>query len=130
MMRGTIALSIAWLLAGCVDGEGMQERGYFEGSVAPILAQKCVASGCHSATSSAGALDLTSYAAITARRDLLTPYNGSDYPLLLIKAVGPGALMDRAGKPISVLHAGGAELDVGSEAFDVLEQWIGAGATE
>lgn len=106
------------LAAGCVEATPSEtsQQSYFERGVQPILLQKCAASGCHGNGGSAGALDVTSYDALAMRFDLLAP--ARPYPRLLAKAVGL--------EP----HAAGALLDVGSDAFFVLQNWIDSGATD
>jgi hypothetical protein len=132
-----IVVSIA--ASGC--GDSPEGRTFFERSVTPILDEKCATgtSGCHAINDgdvfgiAAGNLDVTSFAAIQKRRDTLVPFGAYPYPLLLIKAVGPGRLQFQYNgtfRPIDVQHSGGGLIDVGSDAYFVLQAWLDAGATE
>jgi hypothetical protein len=125
-------------------------RTYFERNILPILEQKCVGntSGCHSTNVgdpfdfAAGNLDVTSFENIQKRRDTLTPFGAYPYPLLLIKAVGPGKLKFQYGNvpgmtpatprflDLDVQHVGGAILETGSDAYFTLQTWLENGATE
>ena len=131
-------------------------QSYFDQNIAPILGTpdqpgRCTGttSGCHEANAddpyqfAAGNLDVSSFANIQKRRDVLAPFGAYPYPLLLIKAVAPptedpnnpnklqmlygqnGATID-----IDVLHAGGAVLQVNSSDYLTLETWLNNGATE
>src|SRR5258705_9946332 len=97
---------------------------YYQRNIEPIL-QKCAfnTSGCHAANTddpfsfAAGNFDVTSFANVQKRRDLLAPFGAYPYPLLLIKAVAPALpnpmdpnklYMQYGDKfvPIDVVHAG------------------------
>src|SRR5689334_25434237 len=86
------------VLSGC--GDSPPGRTYYERNIEPILLQKCAGntSGCHSTNAddpyqfAAGNFDVTSFANVQKRRDLLAPFGAYPYPLLLIKAVPTGAL--------------------------------------
>ncbi len=147
MPQGTaaaIGLCIS-LLVAC--GESPPGRTYFERSIEPILKQRCATStaGCHSTNTddpfqfAAGNLDVTSFENIQKRRDVLAPFGAYPYPLLLIKAVGPGLKMPYGTLAdgttprfitIDVQHSGGNLLDVGSDAYFTLQSWLDNGATE
>ncbi len=129
----------AVMLAACEDSP--PGRTFFERNIEPILTQKCAGntSGCHSTNAddpfqfAAGNLDVTTYENITKRRDALAPFGAYPFPLVLIKAVGPGVLqVGYGGKflPIDVQHSGGAVLTPGSDAFYTLQNWLENGATE
>ena len=142
-LLGAVICAIA--VAGCSDSP--KGRTYYERNIEPILVQKCAGntSGCHSTNDgdvfkfAAGNLDVTSFANIQKRRDVLAPFGAYPYPLLLIKAVGPGRLKlqygtDTGGLPtfknIDVQHSGGGIFDVGSDAYFTLQSWLDNGATE
>jgi hypothetical protein len=142
-LLGAVACALA--VAGCSDSP--KGRTYYERNIEPILVQKCAGntSGCHSTNDgdvfkfAAGNLDVTSFANIQKRRDTLTSFGAYPYPLLLIKAVGPGKLKlqygsDGAGLPvfknIDVQHSGGGIIEVGSDAYFTLQSWLDNGATE
>jgi len=136
---------LAALGTGC--GDSPEGRTYFERNVEPILNEKCAGntSGCHAINRDAitgaedpfaivaGNIDVTSFEKIQKRRDALAPFGAFPYPLLLIKAVGPGKLsFDYQGvlRPIDVQHSGGGLIEVGSDAYFTLQTWLDNGATE
>jgi hypothetical protein len=133
--------------AGCSDSP--PGRTYFQRNIQPILTQKCAGntSGCHQANAddpysfAAGNFDVSSFDNVQKRRDLLAPFGAYSQPLLLIKAVAPAMpnandpnalLVNYNGQflPLQVLHAGGAVIDVNSDAYLALQTWIQNGATE
>jgi hypothetical protein len=130
---------------GC--GDSPPGRTYYERNIEPILLQKCAGntSGCHSTNSddpfafAAGNFDVTTFENVQKRRDILTPFGAYPHSLLLIKSVGAGLLKIQYGKdaagnplfpPIDVQHSGGGILDVGSDAYFTLQNWVDNGATE
>lgn len=149
-LRSALALSgalVAATAAGC--GTTPPGRTFYQRNIEPILTQKCTGntSGCHSVNTddpfkfAAGNLDVTSFANVQKRRDALAPFGAYPYPLLLIKAVGPAALSlyysnsSNPGTatnflPIDVQHSGGQILDLNSDAFFTLQNWLQNGATE
>ena len=130
--------------AGC--GDTPPGRTFYQRNIEPILTQKCAGntSGCHSTNAddpykfAAGNFDVTSFENVQKRRDVLAPFGAYPYPLLLIKAVPPGALKlyygEKAGTDkflaIDVQHSGGPVLDINSDAFFTLQNWLENGATE
>ena len=135
-----VCLLVATICLGAACG-GSKGKTFFEREIEPILSQKCAGntSGCHSTNEAdpyqfaAGNLDVTSFEAINKRRDVLIKFGAYPYPLLLIKAVGPTALKIQYGpeiKDIDVQHSGGGILDLGSDAFFTLQNWLENGATE
>lgn len=147
--RGWSLLVVGLCAATAACSDPPPGRTYFDRNILPILEQKCVGntSGCHSTNEgdpfdfAAGNLDVTSFENIQKRRDVLTPFGAYPYPLLLIKAVGPGKLKFQYGNvpgdptmprflTIDVQHVGGALLDTGSDAYFTLQSWLENGATE
>jgi hypothetical protein len=141
-----MALGLA-VVASC--GEPPPGRTYYQRTIEPILIQKCAGntSGCHATNPddafqfAAGNFDVSSFANVQKRRDLLAPFGAYPYPLLLIKAVPTGALkISYISKPntppeqqfreLEVQHSGGPLLDVNSDAFFTLQSWLDNGATE
>jgi len=130
--------------AGC--GDSPPGRTFYQRNIEPILTQKCAGntSGCHSTNAddpyrfAAGNFDVTSFENVQKRRDVLAPFGAYPYPLLLIKAVPAGALKLYYGEkpgtdkflPIDVQHSGGPVLDINSDAFFTLQNWLENGATE
>ena len=137
--RGLIAMWLAGCLAACSDAPPRQT--YYERQIEPILQQSCAGntSGCHAARPddpfqfAAGNFDVTSFANVQKRRDLLRPFGAYQVPLLLVKAVAPASLRVAYGdeaRPMEVVHAGGPIFTVGSEAYQTLLDWTERGATE
>lgn len=122
-------------------GEAPPGRTYYERIIEPILVQSCSggSSGCHVANDddphqfAGGNLDVSSFERLQKRRDVLEPHGVYGYPLLLVKAVGPGVLPLVYGdvdRDLDVVHAGGPIFDVSSDAFLTLLSWLDNGATE
>jgi len=122
---------------------------YFDHFIQPVLVQNCAnnVSGCHRTDSddpfgrAAGNLDVTSYDHIIKRRDLLGTFGAYSYPPLLIKASAPSFIttINPNSLPINyngetldleVAHSGQGVLDVNSDAFGLLLEWLDNGATE
>jgi hypothetical protein len=142
---GLFWVGICLVLAAC--GDSPPGRTYYERNIEPILLQKCAGntSGCHSINEgdpfafAAGNLDVTSFENLQKRRDVLRPFGAYPHSLLLIKSVGASQLRmqygtDMAGNPafpfLDVQHSGGGILDVGSDAYFTLQNWLENGATE
>jgi hypothetical protein len=142
---GLAAAAIAAAAAGC--GDSPPGRTFYQRNIEPILLQKCAGntSGCHSTNTddpyqfAAGNFDVTSFANVQKRRDALAPFGAYAYPLLLIKAAPTGALPlyydtkvtgVSLTRPLEVQHSGGPILDVNSDAFITLQNWLENGATE
>lgn len=135
-----VALAGAGALAGCGD-DGPPGRTFYERNIEPILLQSCASNvaGCHSTNDddpfqfAAGNFDVTSFENVQKRTDLLRTFGPYQVPVLLIKAVGPNVLQfsyNGEFKPIEVQHAGGPNLNVGSDAYLTLLSWLENGATE
>jgi hypothetical protein len=139
------AVLVVSVMAGC--GDSPPGRTYYERNIEPILLQKCAGntSGCHSTnegdtyTFAAGNFDVTSFENVQKRRDVLQPFGAYPHSLLIVKAVGAKALKvqygkDAMGNPafptIDVQHSGGGIIDVGSDAYFTLLNWVDNGATE
>ena len=146
MGKRCILLGICVALASAC-GDSPAGRTYYERNIEPILLQKCAGntSGCHAINEgdqfafAAGNLDVTSFENVQKRRDVLQPFGAYPYALLLVKAVGAQQLRmqygkDMAGNPgfpfIDVQHSGGGIIDVGSDAYFTLQNWLENGATE
>jgi hypothetical protein len=139
-----LALGAALGAASCSRAEDHQATTYYERKIAPILLSSCAASptqsGCHVAAddrgNALGNLDLESYDALAARRDLLLDYGPYGLPALLLKVVPPQQLRltswDDEAQVITtdVAHDAGSLLDVTSVSFSTLEKWIRNGASE
>lgn len=131
------------LVAGCDDRPPAGPQ-YYERVIQPILTQNCVFNqgACHKDDGNGNALgnlDLTSYANITRRRDVLRTYGSFPVPLLLLKASGAmvppipyKGSTDGTTKfyASEIQHAGGATLAVTSSAFLELQKWLANGAAE
>jgi hypothetical protein len=134
-------IAAAAAAAGACGGDSPPGRTFYERNIEPILIQKCASntSGCHSVNSddpfqfAAGNFDVTSFENVQKRRDVLTPFGAYPYALLLIKSVPAGALTMFYGArslAIDVQHSGGPVLDIKSDAFITLQNWLDNGATE
>ncbi|HWU89007.1 MAG TPA: hypothetical protein VN253_17195 [Kofleriaceae bacterium] len=144
LRRGPLAALIALtgailVCTGCSDSP--TGRTFYERNIEPILKQKCAGntSGCHAVREddvsavAAGNFDVTSFENVQKRRDLLAPFGAYPFPPLLIKAVGAKKLKLQYGnvfRDIDVQHVGEGIIDVGSDAFYTLQQWLENGATE
>jgi hypothetical protein len=140
-LLGLASAASITIVVGSSCGDAPPGRTYYERVVEPILVQSCSGgtSGCHAANDddpyqfAAGNLDVTSFERLQKRRDLLEPHGVYGYPLLLVKAVGPGALPLVYGdvdRDLDVVHAGGPIFEVNSDAFLTLLSWTANGATE
>ncbi len=150
MRRATLLLaSLCALGTAAACGDSPPGKTYFERSIQPILRDSCSrgTSGCHAINPespydfAAGNLDVTTFEAIQKRRDVLAPFGPYPEALLLIKAVGPKQLKLQYGfqadgttprfRDIDVQHSGGGtRIDVGSDAYFTLKNWLDNGATE
>jgi hypothetical protein len=138
-----VALTLAATLPmACVTKEPPPTT-FFESNIAPVLSTSCVrsatGSGCHVADSHGNAfgnLDLSSYADVDKRHDLLETYGPYGQPSLLIKNIPPFTVSMQSfdGTVVQVTtdikHAGGPLLDPTGGAFQALKAWINNGATE
>jgi len=159
LRRGLLVALVCALGSGCSECNAPPGQTYYERNIEPILLQKCAGntSGCHAANVddpyafAAGNFDVTSFANVQKRRDVLTRFGAYPQPLLLVKAIAPetvdasdpGARLqfqygtdptDPTGQTpafhdIEVLHAGGAILQLNSDAYFALQTWLQNGAT-
>jgi hypothetical protein len=124
-----------------------QPSTYFDRSIAPILQSSCVrtntGAGCHVADSKGNAfgnLDLTTFAGIDRRRDLLLDYGPYQQPSLLVKNVPSYQVSvslwddaDSAGAirvTTDIRHTGLPIFDPTASAYQTLRRWLSNGATE
>jgi len=137
----TLVLGLALAAAGC-EVRAPTEDTYFDRSIAPILTGSCARSAtgaaCHTSDARGNAfgnLDVSTFAAIDKRRDLLASFGPYDQPGLLLKVVPPMETElrahdgQRATITTDIRHTGGAGLDPASGAFRTLRRWIDNGAT-
>jgi hypothetical protein len=144
--------SLALTVAAVVVGAGAsgacttkqpQSVTYFDQTIDPILQSSCVRAvtgvGCHVADDKGNAfgnLDLTSYAGVNRRRDLLLDYGPYLQPSILVKNVPPFQLAlefwDGTTTNITtdIKHTGGPILDPTASGYQTLRRWIENGATE
>jgi hypothetical protein len=135
------AIVLAVTLTGCTTKEPTPST-YFDRNIAPILENSCVrtntGAGCHVADpkgNAFGNLDMTTFAGVDKRRDLLLDYGPYLQPSLLVKNVGPlqltYATWDGTQEEITtdIKHTGGAILDPTASAYQTLRRWIESGAT-
>jgi hypothetical protein len=137
----TLSVSSACAVGACSTKQP-QPSTFFDRSIAPILQTSCVrtntGAGCHVADpkgNAFGNLDLTLYAGVDARRDLLLDYGPYLQPSMLVKNVAPYqltvALWDgtKVNVTTDVRHTGGPILGTTDSAYQTLKRWIENGAT-
>jgi hypothetical protein len=133
---------VAGVAADACTVKEPQVSTYFDVTIEPILQGSCVHSntgaGCHVADSKGNAfgnLDLSEFAGVDHRRDLLLDYGPYQNPSLLVKNVAPYQLSIQTWDGTSVVvttdikHTGGPILDPTASGFVTLKQWIENGAT-
>jgi hypothetical protein len=138
----TLAVIGAGASGACTTKEP-QTTTYFDQTIDPILQGSCVrtntGAGCHVADSAGNAfgnLDLTGYAGVNHRRDLLLDYGPYLQPSMLVKNVPPYTLQvqlwDGTQVPITtdIKHVGGPILDPTASGYATLRKWIENGAAE
>jgi hypothetical protein len=134
---------VAASVGGACTTKLPQRSTYFDRTIAPILESSCVrtntGAGCHVADDKGNAfgnLDLTAFAGIDRRRDLLLDYGPYQQPSLLVKNVPPYqlsvSLWDDTKIHITtdIKHTGLPIFDSSASAYQTLRRWIGNGATE
>jgi hypothetical protein len=139
-MRGSAFVLLVATACGTGDPPA---RTFYQREIEPILLASCAGTtggGCHRADPAdpfafaAGNLDVTSFANVQRRRDLLTAQGAYGTPALLIKAVGNtgelGITYGGSFRPLEIEHSGGGFLQVGSDAYLTLLEWTDDGATE
>ncbi len=138
------ALCLLLSLPGCKD-QSPAAPMFYENFIQPILTNSCVRNqgGCHENDgkgNALGNLDLTSYANIIRRRDVLRTFGSYPVPLLLLKAAGPqvppiayqgaGDRTMTQSIPSEIQHAGGNTISIDSVAYLELQRWMDGGANE
>jgi len=145
LSRLAAPLCFCLAVSACDTPKPRESATFYERKIEPILQQTCAnsptQSGCHVAAdthgNAFGNLDVTSYASLSKRHDLLVSYGPYLMPGLLAKVAPPFQVRITTwedGPPIVVTtdipHAGGSLVDVTSTSFDALSRWIARGATE
>jgi hypothetical protein len=142
----TLAVVVASGSGACTTKQP-QPSTYYDRSIAPILQSSCVrtntGAGCHVADDKGNAfgnLDLTTFAGVDRRRDLLLDYGPYQQPSLLVKNVPPYqvsvSLWDSADRnsairvTTDIRHAGLPIFDPTASGYQTLRRWIANGATE
>ena len=147
-MRGESLLPLALLAlvgAGASGACTVLEPGpatYFGSTIAPVLQSSCVhtntGAGCHLADARGNAfgnLDVSSFAGVDHRRDLLLDYGPYLQPSLLVKNVPPFQVTVNLwdGSKVTVTtdikHVGGPIFDPTASGYQTLRRWIENGAT-
>ena len=139
MLAGVVAL--ATVPPSCTVKEPTPST-YFDRTIAPILTTSCArgptGAGCHVADAKGNAfgnLDLSTFAGVDLRRDLLVDYGPYQQPALLLKTTSSGRVVltaydgKRAPVTLDVRHTGGPILDATATAYMTLRRWIAGGAT-
>ncbi len=114
------------------------EQHFYDVHIQPIFNSFCVGntSPCHKVDPGTGTalgnLDLSSFAGVQKRRDVLRTYGSYPQPLLLLKALPPESIqIPYRGKfyPSEIKHSGGPALaSATSEAYFELKSWLDNGA--
>jgi hypothetical protein len=138
----TVVTFVSLAPASCTTKEP-DSTTYFDRTISPILTTSCVrtntGAGCHVADNKGNALgnlDVSSFAGLNKRRDLLVDYGPYGQPAMLIKNVDPFQVEVQTydGKKVAITtdikHAGGSILDPTGSAYSTLRRWIQNGATE
>jgi hypothetical protein len=133
---GLLASGALLLALGC-SVKKPPERHFYEQHIQPIFNQFCVGntSPCHAidpvTNTALGNLDLTSFAAVQKRRDVLRTYGSYPQPVLLLKSLPEVSVhipyLDKQYLS-EVRHAGGKGIDPSSDAFYELKRWLDNGA--
>ena len=138
----TLAVVGAGAVGACTTKEPTT-TSYFDRSIAPVLQSSCVrtntGAGCHVADTKGNAfgnLDVSNFAGVDKRRDLLLDYGPYGQPSLLVKNVPPYLVTiqlwdgTQAQVTTDIKHAGAPILDPTASAYQTLRRWIENGATE
>jgi hypothetical protein len=134
--RGAAAAGLVLSAAGCLTKDP-PESHFYDQHIQPILQTFCVGntSPCHAVDQASGTalgnLDLTTFAAVQKRRDVLRTYGSYPHPLLLLKAVPDEQVSipyRGASYKSEIRHAGGKPIEVNSDAFFELKRWLDNGA--
>lgn len=141
-LAAAVAAFVALLPTSCTTKEP-EASTYFERSISPILTTSCVrtntGAGCHVADAKGNALgnlDVSTFAGIARRRDLMLDYGPYGQPAMLVKNVDPFEVDvqtfdgTRVAITTDIKHAGGSVLDPTGSAYQTLRRWIQNGATE
>ncbi|MGO9833765.1 MAG: TolB family protein [Polyangiaceae bacterium] len=136
-----LAVVVACVSGACTTIEP-QQTTFFDQTIAPVLQTSCVRTntgvGCHVSDvkgNAFGNLDLTSYAGVDRRHDLLLDYGPYLQPSLLVKNVPPYQLTLQLWDGTKTLvttdikHTGGQVLDPTASSYLIVRQWIENGAT-
>ena len=146
--RTLLATSIAIAVvsaASCERNEKPERSTFYQRQIEPIINASCTPSSslsaCHQMVDDRGNvlgnLDLTSYANLNKRRDLLVKYGPYGEPGLLLKVLPPYQIRltswdDSEPRFVTtdIGHAGFSPLDFSAQSYIILSQWIEGGATE
>ena len=138
-----VAVGAACAFLPACDVPQIDQTTYYERTILPILNTSCArtntGAGCHVADpkgNALGNLDVTSYAEVNKRRDLLINYGPYGRPALLVKNIPPFSVnvqaFDNTATAVTtdIKHTGGPILDPTATGYLTLSQWMTNGATE
>lgn len=138
-----VAAVLAFLPATSCDVPQVDSSTYYTRTILPILNASCArtntGAGCHVADpkgNALGNLDVSTYAEVTKRRDLLDNYGPYGRPAMLVKNIPPFTVnvksFDGVNAAITtdIKHTGGPILDPTATGYLTLSQWMTNGATE
>ncbi len=138
-----VALAAAVAPQLACSSHDVPQATYFERVVSPVLQTSCArsptGSGCHVSDARGNAfgnLDVTSFANLNKRRDLLATYGPYRQPSFLLKVIPEQEIglrsFDGTATTVrsDVRHTGGSVFDPSASGYLVLARWIENGATE
>jgi hypothetical protein len=138
-----VAIATALIVSAACTTKEPQQSTFFDRTVSPILVTSCVRTntgvGCHVSSEKGNAfgnLDVSTYAGVARRRDLLLDYGPYGQPAFLVKNVPNFAVEvqtydgQKVGITTDIKHTGGPILDPTATAYQTLRRWIENGATE
>ena len=146
MPRGRVlAFALSALVLSACEPEPAPGSSFYDQRISPIVEVGCVqqTTGCHLASpegTAAGNLDMSSFDALSRRRDALAPYGPYPVGLVLLKGGeqltvpvesyrddGQGVFVQSV--ETDVRHAAGSLLSLDSNGYAQLKQWIANGAS-
>ncbi|MBX3128343.1 MAG: PD40 domain-containing protein [Polyangiaceae bacterium] len=139
-----VAALLGLASVGCNAEPRGPESTFYDRKIGPILLTSCATSpsqsSCHVSAddkgNALGNLNLSSFEALSLRRDLLVDYGPYGIPGLLLKAVPPFEIRltswDSTAQTVTtdIAHAGGSLMDFTSVSYTQIERWIANGGTK
>lgn len=133
-----LGVGLALTMGGACKRDQPPDQRFYPQHIQPIFNNFCVGntSPCHRIDpvggTALGNLDLSSFAGVQKRRDVLRTYGSYPQPLLLLKALPEETtLIPYRGRllPSEIRHDGGKGIAPNSDAYYELKRWLDNGAT-